>query len=101
MTRFFFHTIKPGAVVGRKGAKPMAPRVNFRIAARGINIGRNTRMYLSNEASADAADRVLELVERDSGRTTLIAQRDIRDGKPVYTFDIRIQGEREMAFFDV
>jgi hypothetical protein len=31
----------------------------------------------------------------------LVAQRDIRRGKPIYTFDIHIQRERETVFFDV
>lgn len=98
---YTFHTIKPGAVVGRKGAQPMAPHINFWIVARGINIGLNTRMYFSDEATANAADPVLKLIEQDSRRPTLIAQRGMRDGKPVYTFDIHIQGERETVFFDV
>ena len=35
---------------GRKGAKLMAPHINFWIVARGINIGLNTRMYFSDES---------------------------------------------------
>jgi protocatechuate 3,4-dioxygenase alpha subunit len=31
----------------------------------------------------------------------LIAQRSLRDGKPVYRFDIRLQGEAETVFFDI
>ena len=37
--RYRFRTIKPGAVVGRSGYRPMAPHVNLWIVARGINIG--------------------------------------------------------------
>jgi len=34
-------------------------------------------------------------------RKTLIAQRETRDGKVVYRFDIRLQGEGETVFFDI
>lgn len=98
---YTFHTIKPGPVIGRKGAKPMAPHINFWIVARGINIGLSTRMYFSDEAAANAADPVLNLIEQENRRLTLIAQRSSRDGKTTYTFDIHIQGENETVFFDV
>lgn len=98
---YTFHTIKPGPVVGRRGAKPMAPHINFWIVARGINIGLSTRMYFADEAAANAADPVLNLIEHESRRPTLIAQRGARDGKAIYTFDIRIQGENETVFFDI
>jgi protocatechuate 3,4-dioxygenase alpha subunit len=98
---YSFHTIKPGAVAGREGAKLMAPHISFWIVARGINIGLNTRMYFSDEAAANAADPVLNLIEQEARRATLIAQRGVHNGKPVYTFDIRIQGDNETVFFDV
>ena len=98
---YSFETIKPGAVVGRKGKGTMAPHVNFWIVARGINIGLNTRMYFADEAEANASDPVLNLIEQESRRNTLIAPREIRDGTAVYTFDIYLQGERETVFFDV
>ena len=69
--------------------------------ARGINIGLSTRMYFSDEAAANAVDPVLNLIEQQSRRSTLIAQRSMRDCKPIYTFDIRIQGENETVFFDI
>lgn len=96
-----FHTIKPGPVAGRHGHKPMAPHINLWIVARGINIGLNTRMYFADEAAANAADPVLNLIEWETRRKTLIAERTIRDGKPVYTFDIHMQGDKETVFFDV
>ncbi len=98
---YTFDTIKRGQVTGRRGHKPMAPHINFWIVARGINIGLNTRMYFSDEAAANAADPVLNLIEQEVRRSTLIAERSVRDGKVVYTFDIRIQGENETVFFDV
>jgi protocatechuate 3,4-dioxygenase, alpha subunit len=96
-----FETIKPGAVAGRHGHKPMAPHVSFWLAARGINIGLATRMYFSDEAQANAADPVLNIIEQPARRETLIARREERPGGVVYVFDIHLQGERETVFFDI
>jgi protocatechuate 3,4-dioxygenase alpha subunit len=98
---YSFETIKPGSVVGRRGHRRMAPHVNFWIVARGINIGLNTRMYFSDEQAANAADPVLNIIEPDARRRTLIAQREQRGAEVVYTFDIYLQGDRETVFFDV
>jgi protocatechuate 3,4-dioxygenase, alpha subunit len=95
-----FETVKPGAVPGRSG-RTMAPHLNLWIVARGINIGLNTRMYFGDEVEANAADPVLNLVEQPDRRPTLIATRELRDGRPVYRFDIRLQGANETVFFDV
>jgi protocatechuate 3,4-dioxygenase alpha subunit len=96
-----FETVKPGSVVGRRGHRPMAPHVNFWIVARGINIGLNTRLYFSDEEAANAADPVLNIIDPDIRRQTLIAQRQTRGADVVYVFDIYLQGERETVFFDV
>ena len=97
---YAFDTIKPGAVMGRN-KRPMAPHVNFWIVARGINIGLATRMYFSDEAAANAKDPVLNLIEWETRRKTLIAQREVRKGQVVYQFDINLQGPDETVFFDV
>jgi protocatechuate 3,4-dioxygenase alpha subunit len=97
---YTFDTIKPGAVAGRH-TRVMAPHINVWIVSRGINIGLHTRMYFSDEAAANAADPVLNLIEQEERRNTLIAKRTTRDGKVVYTFDIVLQGEKETVFFDV
>lgn len=97
---FSFETVKPGIVPGRNG-RPMAPHLNLWIVARGINIGLNTRMYFGDEAEANAADPVLNLIEQVDRRPTLIAKREERDGRAVYHFDIRLQGENETVFLDV
>jgi len=97
---YTFDTIKPGAVMGRN-KRPMAPHVNFWMVARGINIGLATRMYFSDEAAANAADTVLNLIEWEVRRKTLIAEREVRKGKVVYRFDIRLQGPDETVFFDI
>ncbi len=93
-------TVKPGSVMGRHG-RPMAPHVNFWIVARGINIGLNTRMYFDDEAEANAADPVINLIEWEVRRKTLLARREERDGQVVYRFDIRLQGDDETVFFDI
>jgi protocatechuate 3,4-dioxygenase alpha subunit len=96
-----FETIKPGRTVGRHGHKRMAPHICLWIVARGINIGLSTRLYFGDEAAANAEDPVLRIIEQPERRKTLIAERSLRDGKPVYTLDIRLQGEGETVFFDI
>lgn len=95
-----FDTVKPGPTRGRKGAT-QAPHLNLWIVARGINVGLNTRMYFDDEGAANAADPVLDLIEWPHRRATLIARRADREGRPVYRFDIRLQGEDETVFFDI
>lgn len=95
-----FETIKPGSVMGRNG-RAMAPHVCLWIVARGINVGLQTRAYFADEPQANAADPVLNLIEHDKRRKTLLAQKLERNGIPVYRFDIVFQGENETVFFDV
>ncbi|NEX62026.1 protocatechuate 3,4-dioxygenase subunit alpha [Noviherbaspirillum sp. 17J57-3] len=100
---FTFETIKPGAVEGRNGSV-MAPHVNLWIVARGINIGLNTRMYFSDERAANAADPILNMIEWEVRRQTLIGQRaesGAQEGAAVYRFDIHLQGPQETVFFDI
>ena len=97
-------TIKPGVVTGRvsgTGSRFMAPHINLWIVARGINLGLNTRLYFSDEAEANAKDAVLNIIEWEARRATLVAQRSETKGTVVYRFDIRLQGEGETVFFDV
>ena len=103
-----FDTIKPGLVAGRRsggitGGSPrfMAPHINLWIVARGINLGLNTRLYFSDEAQANAQDAVLNLIEWEARRQTLVATREEAAGGVVYRFDIRLQGEAETVFFDL
>jgi len=95
-----FDTIKPGRAMGRDG-NLMAPHINLWIVARGINLGLNTRMYFSDEDAANAADPVINLIEWERRRATLIAKRGEKDGLPVYRFDIKVQGQDETVFFDI
>lgn len=93
---FAFQTIKPGPVTGADGTI-MAPHVTLWIAARGINIGLQTRLYFADEAEANAADPVLARVP-EHRRNTLIAK---SDGSGRYRLDIHLQGEAETVFFDI
>jgi protocatechuate 3,4-dioxygenase alpha subunit len=100
---YTFDTIKPGSVMGRDN-RPMAPHINAWIVARGINVGLNTRIYFSDEAEANAKDPVLNVIEWEARRKTLLAERLDRKGDGgavVYRFDIRLQGDGETVFFDV
>ena len=95
-----FDTVKPGAAMGRSG-RVMAPHINLWIVARGINIGLNTRLYFDDEVEANAKDPVINLIEWENRRETLIAKRTEREGQVIYRFDIRVQGENETVFFDI
>ncbi|MEO0918089.1 MAG: protocatechuate 3,4-dioxygenase subunit alpha, partial [Pseudomonadota bacterium] len=53
------------------------------------------------ETEANATDPVLNLIEWEHRRATLIAERRDEDGTAVYRFDIRLQGDDETVFFDV
>jgi protocatechuate 3,4-dioxygenase alpha subunit len=95
---FWFETVKPGAAPFADG-RMQAPHVTLSIFARGINIHLQTRLYFSDEAKANAADPVLQLVGAPERIDTLIAKRE--PGRPLYRFDIRLQGDRETVFFDL
>jgi protocatechuate 3,4-dioxygenase alpha subunit len=56
---------------------------------------------LSDEQDANQADPVLNLIEWEVRRQTLIAQREVRGAEIVYRFDIHLQGENETVFFDI
>ena len=97
---WWFETVKPGRVPGRHGTT-MAPHINVAIFARGINIHLNTRIYFADETEANAKDPVLRLIEQARRRETCWPAASERDGRTVYRFDIRLQGENETVFFDV
>ncbi|MDF3831729.1 protocatechuate 3,4-dioxygenase subunit alpha [Cupriavidus basilensis] len=101
---YAFETIKPGSAAGRGGAV-QAPHICMVLFARGINMGLHTRLYFSDEADANGHDPVLNGIEWEVRRKTLVAQRGERDGKVIYTFDIRLQdtpdGGEETVFFDI
>jgi protocatechuate 3,4-dioxygenase, alpha subunit len=94
-----FETIKPGPVPGADDSV-QAPHVNVAIFARGMLTHAYTRIYFPDE-TANEADPVLKSIKNKARRKTLIAGRENKNGKPVYRFDIRMQGENETVFFDV
>jgi protocatechuate 3,4-dioxygenase alpha subunit len=98
--RFFFETIRPGAVPGPGGAA-QAPHLNVVLGARGLPRLAFTRIYFADEPAL-ARDPVLGCVP-EARRATLLA-RPLREGAPDgsarYVFDIHLQGERETVFFD-
>jgi protocatechuate 3,4-dioxygenase, alpha subunit len=81
-----FETVKP-ASVGMH-----APHISVVVFARGLLKHLYTRVYFEGEP-ANAHDPVLTLVPEER-RETLLA-------KPAWSFDIRLQGDRETVFFDV
>jgi len=52
-------------------------------------------------SDANAQDPVLNSIEWEPRRQTLIAKREERDGEVVYRFDIYIQGDKETVFLDI
>ena len=79
--------------------RAQAPHLLLAIFARGMLLHNYTRIYFDGEA-ANAADPVMALVPADR-RATLIATRQVGNGRAVYRFDIRLQGDNETVFFDI
>lgn len=92
--RFIFETVKPGLV-----GDGQAPHINVIVFMRGMLVHAFTRLYFSDEVSANAADPALSSVPADR-RGTLIAERHDGPTGTVYRFDIRMQGDSETVFFD-
>ena len=98
-----FDTLKPGAVVGAGGLK-QAPHIALLLFARGINLGLHTRLYFDDEPTANAQDPVLNSIEWEVRRRTLLARRQERGGQVVYRLDIHLQHAdpaQETVFFDI
>ena len=94
-----FDTIKPGPVPGASETV-QAPHINVVVFARGMLVHAFTRLYFADEP-ANASDPVLNSIKNKKRRKTLIAQPGMENGKTVYRFDIRLQGESETVFFDM
>ncbi|GAA3876970.1 protocatechuate 3,4-dioxygenase subunit alpha [Celeribacter arenosi] len=92
---FTLRTIKPGATPMRDG-RMQAPHISLWIAARGINIGLNTRIYFDDEDNEN--DPILSRIEQRPRVDTLIAK---KTGDGSYRFDIRLQGAGETVFLDL
>jgi protocatechuate 3,4-dioxygenase alpha subunit len=93
---FWFETIKPGAVSSPSGGR-QAPHLNLCVFARGLLDHLVTRMYFDDEGND--TDEVLRSVG-EHRRSTLLAKRASGGGRPLYRFDIVLQGEGETVFFD-
>ena len=88
---FHFVVRKPEA-----GPDGEAPHLNVTVFARGLLRHLTTRLYVPDEEAANAADRVLRLVDAER-RPTLVARAD----GGVLRWDVRLQGEDETVFFAV
>ncbi len=91
-------TIRPGPLPCPAGGTE-APHLDVSVFARGLLDRVVTRIYLADEAQANAADPVLSAIAEPERRQTLLAMPgDLPD---TFRFDIRLRGERETVFFDV
>ena len=96
---YSFETIKPGPVPG-DGDTVQAPHINVCVFARGMLVNAYTRIYFADEP-ANETDPVLNSIKNNKRRRTLIASPGMENGKTVYRFDIRLQGENETVVFDM
>jgi protocatechuate 3,4-dioxygenase alpha subunit len=93
---FSFVTVKPGRVPGPEGTL-QAPHLTVLVFARGMLKAAQTRLYFVDEAEANAQDPVLNGIEDETARASLIASHT-ENG---FRFDIHLQGDRQTAFFAV
>jgi len=93
--RYVVNTIKPGSASADE-----APHIDVIVLMRGMLNHAYTRIYFEDEAEANKRDAVLADVPAER-RATLIAKREPGGSRPVYRFDIYMQGPQETVFFDV
>lgn len=99
--RFELVTVKPGCVPGQSDSR-QAPHISLSLFARGLLKRLATRLYFSDEESANEKDPVLQSIAETSRRKTLIATRQEGQARrPVYEFEIHLQGDKETVFFDI
>ena len=99
--RFTIVTVKPGCVPG-PGESVQAPHISLSVFARGLLKHLVTRIYFSDEETANDQDPVLLSIEDGTRRDTLVAVRQEGERRlPLYEFDIYLQGPRETVFFDI
>jgi protocatechuate 3,4-dioxygenase, alpha subunit len=94
--RFYFSTIKPGAVAGADGAL-QAPHAVVGLMMRGLLRRLVTRFYFPDER-LNSTDAILQLIALERRRTLLLTPEPNRPGH--YTWDIHLQGADETVFFD-
>ena len=88
---FHFATIKPGKI-----DKSTAPHISVIVFMRGLLNHVFTRMYFAGD-QGNADDPTLMSIAA-SRRATLVAE---HEEPGVYRFDIHMQGDREIVFFDI
>jgi protocatechuate 3,4-dioxygenase alpha subunit len=93
---FRFSTLKPGPVAGL-GNTLQAPHVAVSIFARGLLKALTTRLYFEDE-SLNETDPVLSLIDDETRRRTLIAQKVSGE---TWKFDITMQGDNETVFMEI
>jgi protocatechuate 3,4-dioxygenase alpha subunit len=92
--KFYFVTLKPGALPGPRG-QAQAPHIWVSVFARGLLKRAVTRLYFPEEEEANQSDPVLSSIEDPELRRTLIAI----DKGGFLRFDIRLQGDNQTLFF--
>jgi protocatechuate 3,4-dioxygenase, alpha subunit len=95
--RYWFDTVKPGAVPF-SGDRMQAPHICLTIFARGLLHHLLTRLYFEDEP-ANADDPILGIVPKER-RGTMIARRVEVKERATYVFDIVLQGEGETVFLN-
>jgi protocatechuate 3,4-dioxygenase alpha subunit len=93
---FRFTTIKPGRVPSPDGGL-QAPHINVTIFMRGMLKHLVTRIYFPGDPANDS-DLVLQSVPA-ARRGTLIAS-SVPGKEDTFTWNVRLQGDGETAFFD-
>jgi len=96
--RFFFETIRPGALPG-PGNGVQAAHINVVLGARGMPRLAFTRIYFADDPAL-AADPVLALVPAERRATLLARRRADSPDRRTHVFDLHLQGARETVFFD-
>jgi protocatechuate 3,4-dioxygenase alpha subunit len=88
--------------VAGRGNTLQAPHIAVNVFARGMLKQQVTRIYFSDEVKSNFEDPILNSIEDESARNTLVAQlNSSSDGIMEYAFDIHLQGKLETVFFDV
>jgi protocatechuate 3,4-dioxygenase, alpha subunit len=93
--RWAILTVRPGRVPDQAG-RLQAPHIDLYVFARGLLDRVVTRVYLPDDAAANAEDPVLSEVD-ETRRATLVAEPDGAG----FRFDIRLRGAGETVFFSV
>lgn len=75
--------------------------VNLWVVVWGINIGLNMWMYFVDEYEVNVSDLVLNFIEWEVRCKILIVECEVCGMEVVYCFDIYLQGENEIVFFDI